>query len=349
MSELVVKSEKRGLVLLPTRELAIQVEETIKKVGGPFGIRTAILIGGTSVGPQIRQLNAKPQIVVATPGRLIDLVGQKRLSLSDVGMLVLDEADRMLDMGFAPQLKRIMNFIPERRQTMLFSATMPDEIAKIAQKYMRKPLRIEVATQGTVADTIEQEMFIVPKEDKLGLLKRLLEEYRGTILVFTRTKHAAKKVAKKIRNMGYTADELHSNRSQNQRQRALQGFSTGKYRIMVATDIAARGIDVDDIELVVNFDLPTQTADYTHRIGRTGRAGRSGTAVSFACPDQKGEVAQIQKLINMVLPIKGPKGEELEEISKNEPVIKKPGKSGNSSRRHRGGGGRRGGGYRGRR
>jgi ATP-dependent RNA helicase RhlE len=349
MIQQVMKSDKRGLVLLPTRELAIQVEETIKKVGGPFGIRTAILIGGTSVGPQIRQLNAKPQIVVATPGRLIDLVGQKRLSLSDVGMLVLDEADRMLDMGFAPQLKRIMNFIPERRQTMLFSATMPDEIAKIAQKYMRKPLRIEVATQGTVADTIEQEMFIVPKEDKLGLLKRLLEEYRGTILVFTRTKHAAKKVAKKIRNMGYTADELHSNRSQNQRQRALQGFSTGKYRIMVATDIAARGIDVDDIELVVNFDLPTQTADYTHRIGRTGRAGRSGTAVSFACPDQKGEVAQIQKLINMVLPIKGPKGEELEEISKNEPVIKKPGKSGNSSRRHRGGGGRRGGGYRGRR
>jgi ATP-dependent RNA helicase RhlE len=338
MVQKVMNSDKIGLILLPTRELAIQVEETVKKVGSAFGVKTAVLIGGTSQGPQIRQLQAKPKIIVATPGRLIDHVEQRRLSLSKVGLLVLDEADRMLDMGFAPQLKRILSFIPNERQTMLFSATMPDEIAAIAQKYMKKPLRIEVAKPGTTVDTIEQEVFIVPREEKVALLGRLLSEHKGTILVFTRTKHGAKKVAHKIRNMGHTADELHSNRSQNQRQRALKGFSTGAYRIMVATDIAARGIDVDNIELVVNFDLPTQIQDYTHRIGRTGRAGRSGKAISFACPEQKGEVGQIQKLINLILPIKAPCGTNLESIRKDEPVIKKSGGGG----RNRNSSGRRG-------
>ncbi|MDP3981020.1 MAG: DEAD/DEAH box helicase [Chlamydiota bacterium] len=314
MIQIVVAKKKMGLILLPTRELAIQVEETLNSIAGPYGLRTAILIGGINAGPQIKQLKANPHIVVATPGRLLDHIEQKNVSLSNVGMLVLDEADRMLDMGFAPQLNKILSFVPADRQTMLFSATMPDKITEIAHKYMKEPLRIEVAPPGTTADNIDQEMFIVPKEEKLNLLKRLLDEHKGTVLVFSRTKHGAKKIADKIRQMGYSADEIHSNRSQSQRQSALRGFSTGKYRILVATDIAARGLDVDDIELVINFDLPSQIEDYTHRIGRTGRAGRSGKAVSFAVPEQKDDIVQIQKLINLILPIKSPSGELLESI-----------------------------------
>jgi len=310
-------TNKIGLVLLPTRELAIQVEETFRKVSGNNGLRTAIIIGGTNPRPQIRQLRAKPQVIVATPGRLIDHVEQKRISLSNVGILVLDEADRMLDMGFAPQLKRILSFMTQDRQTMLFSATMPDEIAAIARQYMKKPLRIEVAKSGTTVDTIEQEVFIVPRAEKLDLLQKLLKEYKGSVLVFSRTKHGATKIARKLRQTGHRADEIHSNRSQNQRQQALKGFSSGRYRILVATDIAARGIDVDDIELVVNFDLPEQLEDYVHRIGRTARAGKSGKAISFAAPEQKRDVAQIQDLINITLPIRSPSGESLKSIDKN--------------------------------
>ena len=314
MLQVISTKKKMGLVLLPTRELAIQVEETLKKIAGPVGLRTAILIGGTSARPQIRQLKAKPHVIVATPGRLIDLMEQKYVSLSNVGILILDEADRMLDMGFAPQLKKILSFVPEDRQTMLFSATMPEAIASIARQYMKKPLRIEVAKSGTTADKIDQEVFIVPRADKMTLLEKLLKEYKGKVLVFSRTKYGAKKIARQIRQMKYTADEIHSNRSQSQRQNALKGFTNGKYRILVATDIAARGIDVDDIELVINFDLPEQIEDYVHRIGRTARAGREGKAISFAVPEQKGDIAQIQKLINITLPIKSQSGEELESI-----------------------------------
>lgn len=312
-------TKKIGLVLVPTRELAVQVEETIKKLCGPSGFRSALIIGGTNARPQIKQLRANPHIIVATPGRLIDHVEQKHTRLSNVGMLVLDEADRMLDMGFAPQLKRILSFIPNERQTMLFSATMPEEITKIAQQYMKKPLRIEVTRPGTTADKIDQEVFIVPSLEKFHLLQKLLNEYKGSVLVFSRTKYGAKKIAHKIRQMGHRADEIHSNRSQNQRQNALKGFATGTYRILVATDIAARGIDVDNIELVINFDLPEQIEDYTHRIGRTGRAGRSGIAISFASPEQKGDIAKIQQLINMTLPIKSPCGKNLESITGNTP------------------------------
>lgn len=310
----VVLKKKKGLILLPTRELAVQVQETLNSIAGAYGLRTVLLIGGTSMGPQIRNLKKDPHIVVATPGRLIDHVDQKNLSLSNVGVLVLDEADRMLDMGFAPQLKKILTFVPEDRQTMLFSATMPDRIVDIAHQYMREPLRIEVSRPGTTVDKIDQEIFIVPREEKMDLLSKLLKEYKGSVLIFSRTKHGAKRIAHKIREMGYTADELHSNRSQPQRQKALMGFSNGRFRIMVATDIAARGIDVDHLELVINFDLPTQTEDYTHRIGRTGRAGRSGKAISFAVPEQKGDIAQIQKLISMILKVKSPCGKELDSI-----------------------------------
>lgn len=313
----IATTKQIGLVLLPTRELAVQVEETFKKIGGPSGLRTALVIGGTSPHPQIRQLKAKPHVIVATPGRLIDHIEQKRVNLSQVGILILDEADRMLDMGFAPQLKKILTVVPDNRQTMLFSATMPDAIAAITKEYMKKPLRIEVAKHGTTAKDISQEVIIVPRSDKMTILERLLKEYKGSVLVFSRTKHGATKIARKIRQMGHKADEIHSNRSQAQRQNALKGFSTGKYRILVATDIAARGIDVDNIELVINYDLPEQIEDYIHRIGRTGRAGRSGKAISFAAPEQKKDIAQIQQLINLTLPIKSATGERLKSIEKS--------------------------------
>ena len=312
-----------GLVLLPTRELAVQVQEELNKIGRTAGLRTALLIGGTNANPQKRQLAARPHIIIATPGRLIDHVEQKNISLNNVGILVLDEADRMLDMGFAPQLKKILEFIPgtDKRQTMLFSATMPDEIAKIAREYMKKPLRIEVAPPGTTAEKVDQEVFIVPRADKLALLEKLLQEYKGSVLVFSRTKHGAAKIARKIRKSGHAADEIHSNRSQPQRQRALKGFTNGKYRVLVATDIAARGIDVNNIELVINFDLPDQLEDYVHRIGRTARAGKSGKAISFAAPEQRGDIAQIQKLIKAILPIKAHTGEELPPVNPNTPRI----------------------------
>ena len=312
--QIVSNSDKVGLILLPTRELAVQVEETIRKIAGANRLRTAIIIGGMSQRPQAKALRARPHVIVATPGRLIDHIEQKNISLNNVGILVLDEADRMLDMGFAPQLDKILSHMTRDRQTMLFSATMPSAITEIARKYMKEPLRIEIAKPGTTAEKVTQEMFIVNKDEKINLLGRLLKEYKGSVLVFSRTRHGATKIAKAIRDMKFTADEIHSNRTQNQRQKALRAFTVGKVRILVATDIAARGIDVDNVELVVNFDLPDQTDDYVHRIGRTARAGREGTAISFACPDQKGDVAQIQKLINMKLPIRSHTGEALPEI-----------------------------------
>lgn len=311
MIQYVATQKKTGLVLLPTRELAVQVQSEFDKIAGKFGLKVAILIGGTNIRPQIKELRAKPHIIVATPGRLIDHLQSKNISLNTVGMLVLDEADRMLDMGFAPQLDRIVKSIPKERSTMLFSATMPNEILDMANKYLRSPLRIEVAPPGTTAAKIEQEVFIVKRTEKMDLLLRLLSESEGSVLIFSRTKHGAKNMAANLRKQGYTADELHSNRSQNQRQNALRGFAKGKYRILVATDIAARGIDVDHLSLVVNYDLPEQVDDYTHRIGRTGRAGRKGKAVSFAMPSQKREIVQIQKLINMELPIKEASGKDL--------------------------------------
>lgn len=316
MLQHVSDTNKMGLVLLPTRELAVQVEDTIQRIAGSAGLKTALVIGGTKPGAQIRKLKAKPHVIIATPGRLIDHISQKHISLKNVGMLVLDEADRMLDMGFEPQLKQILADIPNERQTMLFSATMPERITKIAKQYMQKPLRIEVARPGTTVDTIDQEVFIVPKPGKLDLLKKLLKEHSGKVLVFSRTKYGAKKIARDLRKAGIKADEIHSNRSQNQRQKALTDFAKGRCRILVATDIASRGIDVEDIELVVNFDLPDQIEDYVHRIGRTARAGKSGKAISFAAPEQKRDVAQIQELIKLTLPIKSPSGEKLQTIKR---------------------------------
>ena len=292
-----------GLVVLPTRELAIQAEEMLQKIGRPLGLVTAVLIGGEGAGRQIAALRRRPNIIIATPGRLLDHVESGNLKLDPVQMVVLDEADRMLDIGFAPQIKKIFSLIPSRRQTMLFSATMPSEIVEIAARYMASPVRVEVAPAGTVIELVDQEIFLVKKELKLKLLSDLLNECRGTILIFSRTKHGARKICAAIRDMGHQVAEIHSNRSLGQRKEALTGFKTGRYRVLVATDIAARGIDVQGIELVINYDLPDNTQDYVHRIGRTGRAGVVGRAISFAMPDQQRDVRDIERLIRQQIPV----------------------------------------------
>ncbi|TAK03850.1 DEAD/DEAH box helicase [Patescibacteria group bacterium] len=309
MLQILSRTKGQGLVLLPTRELALQVEESIMRLAGRFGLRTAVLIGGASMHRQKEMLRKVPHIIVATPGRLIDHLEQRTLKLDRVNVLVLDEADRMLDMGFAPQINKILRQVPKDRQTMLFSATMPSAIAKIAAEYMKLPVRVEVAPQGTAAERVVQELFVVRKEDKPRLLEHLLREVRGSVLVFTRTKFGAKKLTRILVRAGHAAAEIHSDRSLAQRRGALEGFKSGKHRVLVATDIAARGIDVTGIELVVNFDLPDQAEDYVHRIGRTGRAGHSGRAISFAMPDQGSDVRQIEKLVRVHLPVTPTPGE----------------------------------------
>jgi ATP-dependent RNA helicase RhlE len=293
----------RGLILVPTRELAIQVNQTIEQFTKIAGMNTVVLIGGESMLFQFVALRKSPRIIVATPGRLLDFVGQQRLRLDDISVLVLDEADRMLDMGFQPQIERILSMVPRERQTMLFSATMPSEIVKIASAYMSLPVRTEIAPAGTATELVSQEVFIVKSDLKNKLLAKILDQYRGTILMFSRTKIGARRIARAINQMGHNAAEIHSDRSLSQRKEALEGFKSGKYRILVATDIAARGIDVKEIELVLNYDLPDESENYVHRIGRTGRAGQQGHAISFATPDQRIDIKNIERVIRCTIPI----------------------------------------------
>ena len=292
-----------ALIILPTRELALQVGEALTPFCHAFDIRTAVLIGGIAYMHQMRDLQRKPRLIIATPGRLVDFMEQRKIDLSQTSILVLDEADRMFDMGFAPQLTKIFKAMPKQKQTLLFSATMPPTVLKLATVHMTQPLRIEVAPAGTAATNIEQEIFIIHRDAKLSLLERLLQDSTGTVLVFSRTKHGAKKITATLRLMGHKAAEIHANRSQAQRREALEGFKTGRYRILVATDIAARGIDVTGIASVINFDLPDNLDDYVHRIGRTGRAGLTGKAISFATPDQRGDIRGIEKIIRKNLTI----------------------------------------------
>lgn len=298
------QTKGRALVVVPTRELALQVEEVAEKLCRACGISGVVLMGGMSMYNQIQKLRRNPRLIVATPGRLLDHMQQRTLSLSDVNIIVLDEADRMFDMGFMPAIKKIFEALPKERQTMLFSATMPADIMKLAAQYMALPVRVEVVQQGTTAEKITQEMIFVRKEDKSKLLSKVLNETAGSVLVFSRTKHGARKITQGLRTIGMAAAEIHSDRSLGQRREALDGFKKGKYRVLVATDIAARGIDVKGIELVINFDLPDSSDDYVHRIGRTGRAGHSGHAISFATPDQKADVRSIEHLIRMPVPVK---------------------------------------------
>jgi ATP-dependent RNA helicase RhlE len=293
----------RALVVVPTRELAIQVDESLRKIATALELKTVVLIGGDSMGKQLQILKSHPRIIIGTPGRLIDHMQQKTISFHDAHILVLDEADRMLDMGFGPQIAALLRQVPHDRQTMLFSATMPESIMKIAKSYMKLPVRVEVAPTGTMADKITHELFIVRKELKHGLLESILAQYKGSVLLFCRTKFSVARLTKQLRGMKHNAAEIHSDRSLGQRKEALEGFKRGKYRILVATDIAARGIDVKGIELVLNYDLPDDPGNYVHRIGRTGRAGFAGHAVSFATPDQRLDVKNIEKIINQTLPV----------------------------------------------
>ena len=304
MIQQILKNKKgKGLIILPTRELALQVEEAMQEIGRVFGIKTVVLIGGASMYNQVCLIRNNPHIVIGTPGRINDHIEKRTLSLHDVSILVLDEADRMFDMGFAPQIKKILQVVPRNRQTMLFSATMPDGIVKIASTHMKLPVRVEIAKSGTTAENVEHELFVVKREQKLSLLKKLLADYKGSVLIFLRIKHNARKICYALRDIGISVAEIHSNRSLGQRKEALEGFKLGRYRVLVATDIASRGIDVKGIELVINFDLPENPEDYVHRIGRTGRAGMTGKAISFCLPDQGGKVREIEKLTRLYLPI----------------------------------------------
>lgn len=293
----------RALILVPTRELAIQVDETFQKMVHLFGIKTAVLIGGASMFNQIKALRRNPRVLIATPGRLIDHMNQRNVLLADVNILVLDEADRMLDMGFMPQVERILKVIPKDKQTMLFSATIPGDVVKIASSHMKLPINVEVAPSGTTAARIIQEIFIVRADSKKELLGKILNQYHGSVLLFSRTKIGAAKITRLLRAMNISAAEIHSDRTLGQRREALEGFKSGKYRVLVATDIAARGIDVVGIELVINYDLPEDSENYVHRIGRTGRAGHEGRAISFATPDQGDDVKSIERIIKTAIPI----------------------------------------------
>lgn len=291
------------LVLVPTRELAIQVDETFQKLAPEFGMRSAVIIGGASMHLQIQALRRNPRIIIATPGRLVDHMNQRNILLAFMNIVVLDEADRMLDMGFQPQIEQILKYIPKNRQMMLFSATIPPAIIKIGTAHMKLPINIEIAPSGTVAEHVIQELFIVKKDSKRRLLEKILAQYKGSVLLFSRTKIGAAKITRFIRGIGYSAAEIHSNRSLGQRREALEGFKTGRYRVLVATDIASRGIDVTGIELVINYDLPEEAENYVHRIGRTARAGHEGRAISFATPDQKDDIRNIERIIKAALPI----------------------------------------------
>jgi ATP-dependent RNA helicase RhlE len=299
----VSQTNKGGLVVVPTRELALQVEETIARLSRDMGLHTAVLIGGTSMYAQVQAIRRGADIIIATPGRLIDHLEQKTLTLNNVGVVVLDEADRMLDMGFMPQIRRIFDVLPLDRQTMVFSATMPPEITRIASSHMKLPVRVEMAPAGTTAERVTQELFIVPRERKLPLLANILNTSEGATIVFTKTKHGAKRIVAQIRALGIKAAEIHSNRTLHQRREALEGFKTGRYRVLVATDIASRGIDVSGIACVVNYDMPSNADDYVHRIGRTARAGAEGHAITFALPFEQREVRTIERLTRKQIPV----------------------------------------------
>jgi ATP-dependent RNA helicase RhlE len=285
------------LVLAPTRELAIQIGEGFAAYGRFLNLRHAVIFGGVGQKPQVDKLSRGLDILIATPGRLLDLMGQGYVRLDDVRTLVLDEADRMLDMGFIRDVRRIIDAMPRERQSLLFSATMPQDVAKLAGEILNKPTRIEVTPAATPVEMIAQSVFHVAAENKPALLQDLLADPTlSRVIVFTRTKHRANRVAERISKSGVPAEAIHGNKSQNARQRALAEFRNGKVRVLVATDIAARGIDIDDVSHVVNFELPNEPESYVHRIGRTARAGASGVALSFCAPDERPYLSAIERL-----------------------------------------------------
>ncbi len=298
MEKLISQSGK-ALILVPTRELALQVNRSIRNLAMSLSINTTVLIGGESINKQFFDLKKNPRLIIATPGRLIDHIGRKSIKLDQIKTLVLDEADMMLDMGFLPQIEEILKSVPKERQTMLFSATMPIEIANLATKYLKLPIRIEVAPQGTTVENVSQEMIVLKANERMDYLQKIIKENDGSVLVFVRTRYGVKNIAKKLASSGHKVTEIHSDLSQGQRKKSLESFRSGRSRIMVATDVAARGLDIKGIGLVVNYDLPDSSSDYVHRIGRTARAGEKGKAISLATPGQLKNIRAIETLIKM--------------------------------------------------
>ena len=294
----------KALILTPTRELAIQIDESFAAYGKHTGLKHAVIFGGVSQFNQTTQLRKGVDILIATPGRLLDLIAQKYVNLKDIKMFVLDEADRMLDMGFIHDVRKIIAILPEKRQTLFFSATMPPEITRLSSSILTNPVRVEVAAVSSTAENVDQHIYLVEKNDKRQLLIHLLKN--GTIhnaLVFTRTKYGADKIAKDLFRANIKADAIHGNKTQAARQKALNNFKEGKIRVLVATDIAARGIDVEDLSHVINFELPNIPETYVHRIGRTGRAGNSGSALSFCDMEERAYLRDIHKLIKKTIPV----------------------------------------------
>jgi ATP-dependent RNA helicase RhlE len=296
------KTGTRALVLAPTRELALQIGEELERFGSGRRVRGAVIIGGVGMGAQTEALRRRPDVVIATPGRLVDHLQQRTATLDGIEVLVLDEADRMLDMGFKPQLDRILARVPRRRQSLLFSATTADEVADFARAHLADPVRVEVARSGTTAARAEQQVFLAGQHEKVALLLALLERDDVSTLIFTRTKRRADRVWKSIGRAGHKVARIHADRSQAQRRMALDGFKDGTYRVLVATDIAARGIDVAEIGHVVNFDLPHVPEDYVHRIGRTARAAASGRASTFTSPEERDLLGAIERLTRAAIP-----------------------------------------------
>jgi len=334
------KRPVRALILTPTRELAAQVAESVKTYGKHLPFRSTVIFGGVSINPQITTLRKGVDIVIATPGRLLDHVGQKTLDLSQVEFLILDEADRMLDMGFIHDIKKILDILPKHRQNLLFSATFSNEIKRLADGLLNSPTLIEVARRNTASAQVEQSVYPVDRERKRELLSHLIKEGDWKqVLVFTRTKHGANRLTTQLEKDGITAAAIHGNKSQTARTKALANFKQGSVRVLVATDIAARGIDIDQLPHVVNYELPNISEDYVHRIGRTGRAGNEGEAMSLVCVDEHEYLRNIERLIKRDIRKVVVKGLEPDPSIKAEPIQQRSGgRRGNRSRSGSGGG-----------
>jgi len=296
----------RGLILAPTRELAKQISDNLKVFTEKTHLKIGLVVGGVSINAQIKRLQNGTDIVVATPGRLLDLLDRRSIDLSQTAYLVLDEADQMLDLGFVHALRKIATFLPAERQTLLFSATMPKLMAEISATYLKSPVRVEVSPPGKTADKVTQSVHFVAQGAKLPLLKRLIDEHRSDLaLVFVRTKHGAEKMMKNLDAAGFAAGSIHGNKSQGQRDRALAAFKEGRLKVLVATDVAARGIDIPDVRHVYNFDLPNVAENYVHRIGRTARAGKAGAAIAFCSEGEMGELRSIEKVTGQKISVAG--------------------------------------------
>ncbi|WP_345977705.1 DEAD/DEAH box helicase [Sulfurimonas sp. HSL3-7] len=337
------KPRVRALILTPTRELAAQVGDSVKTYGKYLPFKSTVIFGGVGINPQIERLKRGVDVVIATPGRLLDLANQRCIDLSAVDFLVLDEADRMLDMGFIHDIKKVLALLPKKRQNLLFSATFSNEIKALADGLLDSPTLIEVARRNTASESVEQRIYPVDRERKRELLSHLIKDHDWRqVLVFTRTKHGANRLTEQLGKDGITASAIHGNKSQTARTKALADFKRGDVRVLVATDIAARGIDIDQLPHVVNFELPNVSEDYVHRIGRTGRAGNEGEAISLVCVDELKLLRDIEKLIKRDIPQVKLKGFEVDPSIAPEPIQQRSaGRGGNRGRGGSGGGGSR--------